>query len=134
MEETPALGPVYAECVDLSVMISKYPHDPNVMNFREPQNANDRVRAEPPNYKKQNTPELAAMINDMELAGFKLGNVMTVMGDRNGSRGGMFACFDIVSFTSLAPCCDILFTQYAKLGQLIAETVADSLLGRRTTR
>lgn len=98
MEETPALGPVYAECVDLSVMISKYPHDPNVMNFREPQNANDRVRAEPTDHKKQNTPELAAMINDMELAGFKLGNVMTVMGDRNGSRGGMFACFDIVSF------------------------------------
>lgn len=99
MEETPALGPVYAECVDLSVMISKYPHDPKLINFQEPQNADDRVSAGPPDYKNQNTAELAVMIKDMELAGFKLGNVMTVMGDRNGSRNGMFACFDVVSLT-----------------------------------
>ncbi|KAL0632970.1 hypothetical protein Q9L58_008128 [Maublancomyces gigas] len=89
MEETPALGPVYAECVDLSVMISKYPHDPKLTNSQESQSAG------PPDYKNKNAAGLAVMIKDMELAGFKLGNVMTVMSDRNGSRNGMFACFDI---------------------------------------
>lgn len=82
-------------------MISKYPHDPKLINLQEPQNSDDRVGAGPPNYKNKNTAGLAAMIKDMELAGFKLGNVMTVMGDRNGSRNGMFACFDTVSLTSL---------------------------------
>lgn len=99
IEETPALGPAYAECVDLSVMISKYPHDPNVMNFRRPQNAGDMVDAESPDHTEQNITEFAAMIKQMELAGFRLGNVMTVVNDRNGPRGGMFALFDIVSFT-----------------------------------
>lgn len=80
-------------------MISKYPHDPKLINFQEPQNSDDRVGAGPPNYKSKNTAGPAAMIKDMELA--SLGNVMTVMGDRNGSRNGMFACFDTVSFTSL---------------------------------
>lgn len=93
MEETPALGPVYAECVDLSVMISKYPHDPNVGNFRGA-----------PDCGKQDAAELEDIIKDMELAGFKLGNVLAVMGDRNGSRSGMFACFDAVGFASFALC------------------------------
>lgn len=101
MEETPALGPVYAECVDLSVMISKYPHDPKLINSQESQSADDRVGAGPPDYKNKNTAGPEAMIKDMELAGFKLGNVMTVMSDRNGSRNAMFACFDIVSLTPL---------------------------------
>lgn len=71
-------------------MISKYPHDPNVVGFREA-----------PDCGKQDTAELVDIIKDMELAGFKLGNVLAVMGDRNGSRSGMFACFDTVGFASL---------------------------------
>lgn len=82
-------------------MISKYPHDPKIINFREPPNAGDRAGAERPDYRNQNTTKLATMEKDMELAGFKLGNVMAVTGDRNGARGGAFACFDIVGLTPL---------------------------------
>lgn len=103
-------------------MISKYPHDPNVVNFRGA-----------PGCGKRDAVELADIIKDMESAGFKLGNVLAVMGDRNGSRSGMFACFDTVGLAFLKISLLYVTENSSRSARSIFETVADSRIGRRTT-
>lgn len=93
-EERPALGPVYAECVDLSIMISKYPHNLIVTDLLGQEGAGDFKEL---CCKEQTATEMAAIIQKMELAGFKLDNIIEVVGDRNGPRSGMFGAFVIVS-------------------------------------
>lgn len=90
IEERPALGPVYAGCVDFSVMISKYLRDPTITESSRLNNAKNTQER----YCKEPTAaEIAAMVQDMELAGFKFDNIIEIVGDRNGPRSGMFGAF-----------------------------------------
>lgn len=94
-EFKPSLGPLHAQYIDLSVLLSKQPHHLGIPDL--PENDMEEYPPEEPD-----AAELDAMMEKVNLLGWKEDYVIEVLGDRYGPRSRSWGAFIVVGYLILS--------------------------------